>query len=185
MKKMNLPNKLTLLRVLCIPLILVLMYFTDKVDWLRYIVALLFVGASFTDMLDGKIARKNNLVTDFGKLMDPLADKALVITVLIVLVEQGRLSATPVMLIVFRELAVTGLRAVVAASKIKKVVAASIWGKAKTVVQMITVTMLLLDNIMAIIPLPIIPIMVIAMTALTVISGVEYFVQYKECLSDY
>lgn len=182
--KMNLPNRLTLTRIVAIPVIIVLMLLEDKVPWFRYVATLMFVLASLTDMLDGKIARKNNMVTDFGKLMDPLADKALVVSVLVVLVEQGRLSAVPVILIVVREFAVTSLRAVAAAAQEKKVIAASILGKLKTVIQMATIIMLMLDNIVGLIPIPVLPVMVTAMVVMTVISGAEYFVKYKDFLKD-
>ncbi len=183
-KKMNLPNKLTLIRCAAVPVIIVLLMFS-KYEWCDLAAALLFVAASFTDMLDGKIARKHNIVTDFGKLMDPLADKALVISVLVMLAAQSRIHAVPVIIIIVRELAVTSLRAIVAASKEQKVIAASVWGKWKTTIQMITIVMLILDNLMALVPFPITEIMVVAMTLLTIISGVEYFVQYKEHLLDY
>lgn len=182
--KMNIPNRLTMARIAAIPVIIVLMMLENKVSWFRYVATLMFILASLTDMLDGKIARKNNMVTDFGKLMDPLADKALVVSVLVVLVEQGRLSAVPVILIVVREFAVTSLRALAAAAPEKKVIAASMWGKLKTVIQMATIIMLMLDNIVGLIPLPVLPVMVIAMAAMTVISGVEYFVRYKDFLKD-
>lgn len=182
--KMNLPNKLTLMRIAAIPVIIVLMLLENKVAWFRYVALLMFILASLTDMLDGKIARKNNMVTDFGKLMDPLADKALVVSVLILLVEQGRLSAIPVILIVVREFAVTSLRAIAAASPDQKVIAASMWGKLKTVTQMITIIMIMLDNIVALIPLPLIPIMVILTVIMTVVSGAEYFIRYKDFLKD-
>lgn len=183
-KKMNLPNKLTLMRIAAIPIIIVLMLLEDSVEWFRYVAVLMFILASLTDMLDGKIARKNNIVTDFGKLMDPLADKALVVSVLILLVEQSRLSAVPVILIVVREFAVTSLRAIAAASPDQKVIAASMWGKLKTVTQMITIIMIMLDNIVTLIPLPLIPIMVVLTVIMTVVSGAEYFIRYKDFLKD-
>ena len=183
-RKMNLPNKLTVIRFAAIPVIIALLMIRS-VSWLDYVAAFLFVAAAFTDMIDGKLARKHNIVTDFGKLMDPLADKTLVVSVLMVLATQGRVNVIPVIIIIVRELAVTGLRAVAASSPAKKVIAASIWGKLKTVVQMTTVTMLMLDGIFSLIPFPIIPIMVVAMTVLTVISGAEYFIQYKDCFKDY
>ena len=177
---MNLPNKLTLARAVAVP------FFIAAYMLNMYWVALvLFCAASVTDYFDGRIAREQNLVTNFGKIMDPLADKTLVVSVLMVLASQGRVNVIPVIIIIVRELAVTGLRAVAASSPAKKVIAASIWGKLKTVVQMATVTMLMLDSIFGLIPFPIIPIMVVAMTILTVISGAEYFIQYKDCFKDY
>lgn len=136
---MNLPNKLTLLRI-------ILVFFLSATLLIafpyHYIVSLvIFIIASVTDLLDGKIARKYNLVTDFGKFCDPLADKILVVSVLLIFIELGLCSCIPVILVLFREFAVTSIR-LVAASK-GKVVAANIWGKIKTVSQMISIILVL------------------------------------------
>jgi CDP-diacylglycerol--glycerol-3-phosphate 3-phosphatidyltransferase len=136
--KMNLPNKLTLLRVIMIPFFVAAMLTEHK-----WIALVLFVVASLTDLADGKIARKYNLVTDFGKFMDPLADKMLVISALICLVGMDRIWTWIVILIVAREFIISGFR-LVAAEK-GKVIAASMWGKFKTTFQMVMVIMMIID----------------------------------------
>ena len=134
MSKMNLPNKLTLLRVLMIPLFLVLLYFQSwPHHWLAALVV--FALASITDALDGNIARSRGLVTDFGKFMDPLADKLLVTAALMGFVDLLRVPGWVVFLIVARELTVTGLRTIAADKGV--VIAADKWGKVKTVSQMV------------------------------------------------
>lgn len=140
---MNLPNKLTVLRVLMIP------FFVAALLWehggnqtMRYVAAALFIVASLTDLLDGKIARKYNLVTNFGKFMDPLADKLLVCSALICLIELGQLPAWMVIIIISREFIISGFRLV--ASDNGVVIAASYWGKFKTTFQMIAVILLIL-----------------------------------------
>ena len=126
---MNLPNKLTLLRALLVPVFIVFALI-DKIP-LNYTAALIvFALASLTDALDGHIARKNNLVTTFGKFLDPLADKVLVISALAVFVDLGIISAVPFVIIIAREFMVSGLRLVAADSRV--VVAAGFWGKLKT-----------------------------------------------------
>ena len=134
---MNLPNKLTLLRVCLIPLFLLFVYVSAIPC--HYLLALIvFAAASLTDMLDGKIARKHNLVTNFGKFLDPLADKVLVITALIVLVDlpDFRMNAIPLIIIVAREFMVSGLRLLAAEDGV--VIPAGIWGKLKTAFTMVT-----------------------------------------------
>lgn len=126
---MNLPNKLTVARVCMVPLFMVALMLNTEVS--RVVATVIFALASFTDMLDGKIARKYNLITNFGKLMDPLADKILTAAAMVCLVELGDLAAWIVVIILFREYAITGLRSVAASENI--VVAANIWGKVKTV----------------------------------------------------
>lgn len=133
---MNLPNKLTLLRIILVPFFIV----SILIDFpLRYLVSGVIFGiASVTDSLDGRIARSQNLVTDFGKFADPLADKILVISALVCFLQTGLLGAygaIPVVVVLFREFAVSGIRLVAASSG--KVVAANIWGKIKTVSQMV------------------------------------------------
>ena len=152
---MNLPNKLTIFRViLIIPFVILLLgsangwrwfqaIFGGIMEYVDYIAVAIFVIASFTDMLDGKIARKYNLVTNFGKFMDPLADKLLVCSALICLVEMGRLPAWIVIIIIAREFIISGFRLVASDNGI--VIAASYWGKFKTVSQMIMVILLLLN----------------------------------------
>ena len=134
---MNLPNKLTLLRVCLIPVFLLFVYVSAIPC--HYLLALIvFAAASLTAMLDGKIARKHNLVTNFGKFLDPLADKVLVITALIVLVDlpDFRMNAIPLIIIVAREFMVSGLRLLAAEDGV--VIPAGIWGKLKTAFTMVT-----------------------------------------------
>lgn len=143
MNKMNLPNKLTILRVLMIPFFVFFMLI-DRWGYTGRLVALvLFVVASFTDYLDGHIARKHNLVTNFGKFMDPLADKLLVCSALICFVELHELPAWIVILIMAREFIISGFRLV--ASDNGVVIAANMWGKFKTVSQMIMTVLIILD----------------------------------------
>ena len=141
--QMNLPNKLTILRVLMIPFFVVFMLWdiTGAAD--KWIAALIFIVASLTDMLDGKIARKYNLVTNFGKFMDPLADKLLVGAAMICLVEMGKLPAWIVIIIISREFIISGFRLI--ASDNGVVIAASYWGKFKTVFQMAMIIVLICD----------------------------------------
>lgn len=140
---MNLPNKLTVLRVLMIPFF-VLFTLVDLVPgYSKYIAVAIFIAASLTDLLDGKIARKYNLVTNFGKFMDPLADKLLVCAALICLVSTDMLPAWMVIVIISREFIISGFRLV--ASDNGVVIAASYWGKFKTTFQMLMIIVLLLD----------------------------------------
>ena len=140
---MNLPNKLTVLRVLLIPFF-VWFALVDLVHgYSKYIAVLIFVVASLTDLLDGKIARKYHLVTNFGKFMDPLADKLLVCAALICLSASGMVPAWMVIIIISREFIISGFRLV--ASDNGVVIAASYWGKFKTTFQMLMIIVLLLD----------------------------------------
>lgn len=143
MNKMNLPNKLTILRVLLIPFFVFFML-ADSFGYTGRLVALaLFCIASFTDFLDGHIARKHNLVTNFGKFMDPLADKLLVCSALICFVEMEELAAWIVIIIMAREFIISGFRLVASDSGV--VIAANMWGKFKTVSQMIMIILIILD----------------------------------------
>ncbi len=141
---MNLPNKLTILRVIMIPFFVLFLLLDggDNASY-RYIAAAIFIVASFTDLLDGKIARKYGLVTNFGKFMDPLADKLLVCAGLICFTALGQLSAWIVIVIISREFIISGFRLV--ASDNGVVIAASYWGKFKTVSQMILSVLLILN----------------------------------------
>ena len=177
---MNLPNKLTVLRVILIPFfVLSLMVFGGRIQLLRYLAASIFIVASLTDMLDGKIARKYNLVTNFGKFMDPLADKLLVCSALICLVELGQLPAWMVIVIVSREFIISGFRLV--ASDNGVVIAASYWGKFKTTFQMFAVILLILD-------MPALSVLttlfVWAAFALTLISLVDYIAKNYKILTE-
>lgn len=138
---MNLPNKLTIFRVFLIPLFLIFINIDTKIGVLGALIT--FIVASITDQLDGFIARKYNLITDFGKFMDPLADKLLVLSALISFIELNLVSALPVIIIVFRELIITGIRLIIV-SKSGKVIAADMYGKLKTVFQIIAVIFILL-----------------------------------------
>ena len=140
---MNLPNKLTVLRVIMIPLFVVFMLTDLGGKYGNYIALAIFAVASLTDLLDGKIARKRGLVTNFGKFMDPLADKLLVCSALICLVEMDRLAAWMVIVIIAREFIISGFRLI--ASDNGVVIAASYWGKFKTTFQMIMIILLILD----------------------------------------
>jgi len=137
---MNLPNKITLFRVAMIPVFLVFML-VPGIPYQNYIATAVFVIASISDAVDGHLARKNNLVTNFGKFMDPLADKLLVCSALICFVELGYLHAWMVIVIIARDFIINGFRTVAADSGV--VIAASVWGKLKTIVQMITCVMLI------------------------------------------
>lgn len=173
---MNTPNKLTLLRIILIPILLVFVYkITPDNSMFSWISVILFALISITDTLDGYLARKNNQITDFGKFLDPLADKIFVLSTMIALVDIGLLSSVAVIIVIVREFLVTSLRLV--ASK-DVVIAASIWGKMKTVIQMITLILVLLTHqIKAVIPFPIIEISVILMIIATIFSGLEYLVK--------
>ena len=141
---MNLPNKLTTLRVIMIPFfVFFLLWQNGENHTFRMIALALFIIASLTDLLDGKIARKYNLVTNFGKFMDPLADKLLVCSALICLIELNALPAWMVIIIISREFIISGFRLI--ASDNGVVIAASYWGKFKTTFQMVSVGLLILD----------------------------------------
>ena len=195
-KKMNLPNKLTIMRICLIPVILIISVIESigtnvfqnelflGVTLGNLIILIIFIIASLTDFFDGHIARKYNLVTDFGKFLDPLADKLLVCSTFIYLIEIGRFNffgfkwGFVVTIIIAREFAVTGLR-LIAASKNGTVMAAKILGKCKTCVQMFAIIVLLLNSF----EIEIIGfILVMAALALTIISGVDYFVKSKDVL---
>ncbi len=141
---MNLPNKLTTLRVIMIPCFVFFLLWQNGENYTFRMIALaLFIIASLTDLLDGKIARKYNLVTNFGKFMDPLADKLLVCSALICLIELNALPAWMVIIIISREFIISGFRLI--ASDNGVVIAASYWGKFKTTFQMVSVVLLILD----------------------------------------
>ena len=167
---MNLPNKLTLLRVILVPFFVVFMLWDGAGANGKYIAAAIFIIASITDWLDGYLARKNHLVTDFGKFMDPIADKLLVCSALICLADKNLLAAWIVIIIIGREFIISGFRLV--ASEKGVVIAASYWGKFKTASQMIMVILLILDlggifNTIA-------QVLVWVALALTVISLIDY-----------
>ena len=168
---MNLPNKLTMFRILMIPFVLVFLL-VDITTYDRWVAVTLFIIASLTDMADGKIARKYNLITNFGKFMDPLADKLLVCSVMIALIELGRIPAWIVIVIIAREFVISGFRLV--ASDNGVVIAASYWGKFKTVFQMVMVILMIIDIPQLQIVTTVI--MYIALV-LTIVSLIDYLVK--------
>ena len=175
---MNLPNKLTVLRVIMIPFFVAFMLTDIGGEYGKYIALAIFVVASLTDLLDGHLARKHNLVTNFGKFMDPLADKLLVCSALICLVEMQRLAAWMVILIISREFIISGFRLI--ASDNGVVIAASYWGKFKTTFQMLMIILLILDlgGVFTLIETAVTWIAL----ALTVISLIDYLIKTKGIL---
>ena len=184
---MNLPNKLTVLRILMVPFF-VLFLLVNSIPF-HYLLALIFFAvASFTDCLDGHIARKHNLVTNFGKFLDPLADKVLVLSAMIAFIELGLSSSVVVIIVIAREFLVTSLRLVAAGEG--TVIAASIYGKLKTISQMFSiVAILLLEAINEIVPLngvdiPLISNILMWITAvIAVISGLDYLWKNRHCIN--
>ena len=176
---MNLPNKLTIARVIMIPLFLICLYL--NIGCGKYIAVGIFILASLTDLLDGKIARKYNLVTNFGKFMDPLADKLLVCSALIALVDLERIEAWIVIIIIAREFIISGFRLV--ASDNGVVIAASYWGKFKTASQMVTVILLVL-NIQNTVFTVLGTVFIYISLVLTVVSLIDYIAKNKEVLKD-
>lgn len=172
---MNLPNKLTIARVIAVPFFIVTYMFG------MYAVAfVLFIAASFTDMLDGKIARKYHLVTNFGKIMDPLADKILVYSALCLFVESGVIPGWSLIIILAREFVIAGMRTVAASEG--TVIAAAMSGKIKTVLQMIAVPVLILANIFPVLS-QLGMIVFWASLIMTVYSGIEYIAKNKSVFS--
>lgn len=206
---MNLPNKLSVIRILFIPLVLLFMlpihiFSFDPEAWNvfvmdigRVIAGILFILASLTDFADGQIARKYNLITNLGKFLDSLADKMLVISVLVALVDIGRVSSVFVAIIVLREFAVTGIRML--ASEKGVVMAAAMIGKIKTVTQMIAIIYILFEPLFVRIAMQIVPssslidvqsvvinignAFFLTSVAMTVISGIDYLVKNKHYLT--
>ncbi len=197
--KMNLPNKLSVLRLIMVPIFMVVMLLPTFVSFsattktiLTLVGAFLFIAASFTDMLDGKIARKYNLVTDFGKFLDPLADKFMVIGAMlcILFTSSGNIAMFTLyffalVVVVFRELAVTSIRLVAASGKQKVVIAANMLGKMKTVTQIIAICAALIEpviysalslewNILGVAPITFVT--TVLMIYLTIHSGINYIV---------
>ena len=174
---MNLANKLTILRVILVPIFIAFM--TIDALWAKVVGLLIFIIASLTDMLDGQIARKRNMITTFGKFADPLADKMLTTAAFLVFMQQGIIGAWPVFIILVREFAVSGIRLAAAAEG--EVIAASFWGKFKTVTQMLSIVvgiiLMCIPQIPSNITALIIQILVWICVVFTVISGVEYVVK--------
>ena len=191
---MNLPNKLTLFRIFLVPFIVLVWLFPYEqfnislpivnvgpisLSFLNVIVLALFIIASITDMLDGMIARKNKMITTFGKFADPIADKLLVNSVLIIMSYKHMVPVVPVVLMLARDIVVDGCRMI--ASKNGVVVAAGILGKLKTVLQIITICLTLLNNLpFELISLPISSLMIWFTTFVSLASGYSYFMQLKQ-----
>lgn len=177
---MNLPNKLTIFRVILIPFFVFFLLFPYFEGYGNYIAVSIFIIASLTDMLDGMIARKYNLVTDFGKFMDPLADKLLVCAAMICLIERGQIPSWVVIVIISREFIISGFRLIASDNGI--VIAASYWGKVKTVCQMVMIIVLIMD-----IPHPYFEfleiVLIYASLVLTVVSLIDYLIKNKSVLS--
>ncbi len=175
---MNLPNKITLFRVFLIPIFLVLLL-VPQIPNGRILAASIFIIAALTDLLDGYLARKNNLVTNFGKFMDPMADKLLVCSALICFVQLGQLPAWIVIIIIAREFIISGFRLIASDNGI--VIAASWWAKIKTTVQMVMSIMLIIDldftfiNVLE-------QVAIYLAVVLTVVSLIDYLIKNKKVL---
>lgn len=203
---MNLPNKLSILRIVLVPVTLLFMLPINIFGWQpegwnsfinsygMIVAAAVFIIASFTDMFDGKIARKYNLITDLGKFLDSLADKILVISIMLAFIGLGRISAWAVMIIILREFAVSGLRMIAAAKG--EVIAAKMIGKVKTVIQMIALIYLMFEPLLLKIfgfgfngyPVEINAVTIIGdvlfgiCVIMTIVSGVDYLIKGKQYL---
>ena len=176
---MNTPNKLTVARMIMVPFLVLFMLTGWGGDANRYISLVIFAAASITDWFDGRIARKYNLITNFGKFMDPLADKLLVCSAMICFIELGKLPAWIVIIIIGREFIISGFRLIAAENGV--VIAANYWGKFKTVSQMIMIILLLIDlgGVFDILE----QIFIWLSVALTIISLITYIWQNKSVLS--
>ena len=171
---MNTANKLTIVRIILIPIFLALLYI--GFPYSEYAAVTVFIAAGLTDIADGYIARRRNQVTDLGKFLDPLADKVLVVAAMLWFVEQGVIPAWAVLLVILREFLVTALRLIAVSNG--RVIAAALSGKVKTVVTMFCLIFLFLP-----IPQWAIYVCIAAITVTTLVSGVEYFVKNKDILS--
>lgn len=176
---MNLANKITLIRVLLVPVFVIVLY--SDLQYSTYIAAAIFIIASLTDTLDGYIARSRNLVTNFGKFVDPLADKVLVSAAFISLVEIGKVPAWVVILIITREFTITGFRILAASEGVT--IAASSLGKIKTITQLVAIIALLINNYpFNLINIPFDMIMLYVSLFFTVLSGIDYLYKNKNAL---
>lgn len=171
---MNTANKLTMTRIVMIPIFLVILYL--DFDFNRYVALAIFILASVTDFIDGYVARHYDQITDFGKFMDPLADKLLVVSAMVWFIEAGQMPAWCVLIVVAREFAVTGLRLVAVDNG--RVIAAGWSGKVKTATTMVCICLMLLP-----IPAVVNTICVVLIVATTLYSGVEYFVKNRDVLN--
>lgn len=190
---MNLANKLTMLRIMLVPFFAFFMLAADIVPYSYLWAAILFAIASITDTIDGKVARKYNMITDFGKFLDPLADKVLVVTALICFVQLGWAAAWVVSIIVIREFMVSGVRLVAAGSEKKIVIAANIWGKLKTASTMVAICVIIGLHIfisfglftMESFPVQLISdILMYVSCLLTAVSGIIYLWDYREIFKE-
>jgi CDP-diacylglycerol--glycerol-3-phosphate 3-phosphatidyltransferase len=193
---MNIPNRLTLIRLMFVPVIVFFAIFPFaqfnivfgyimidfvSVPVVNIIILILFVIASFTDFLDGYLARKHNLVTTFGKFVDPLADKLLVNTIFILFAYQGIMPVLAVLIMIWRDTAIEGVRMIAARNGVT--IAAAFLGKVKTVTQMITIVLYLVSNLpFELVQLPIHELMLWFTVTISVVSGVSYFLQAKEMI---
>lgn len=191
---MNLPNRLTIIRILLIPIVVLVWIFPYaqmglqvptfqvgfvSISLVNIICLIIFTFASFTDYLDGSIARKNNLITTFGKFADPIADKLLVTTMFILFASQGIIPVVPVLIMVFRDTVVDGCRMM--ASQNGVVVAAGYLGKVKTVLQMVSIVLILLNNLpFELYRLPVSDFVLWFAAFVSLASGISYFNQMKE-----
>lgn len=176
---MNLANKITVFRVFLVPIFMLVLY--SDIPYSTYIAAVVFIFASLTDTLDGYIARSRNMITDFGKFIDPLADKMLVSAALISLVELGKIPGWVVVIIIAREFTITGFRVIAASGGIT--IAASSLGKIKTVTQLVAIIALLINNYpFSLIGLPFDMILLYTSLFFTVLSGVDYIYKNKSAL---
>lgn len=176
---MNLANKITIFRVLLVPIFILVLY--SKIRYNNFIAALIFVIASLTDTLDGYIARSKNMITNFGKFVDPLADKILVSAALISLVEMGKIPAWVVIIIIAREFLISGFRIIAASEGIT--IAASPLGKIKTITQLIAIILLLINNFpFYLINIPVDMILLYISLFFTVLSGIDYIYKNRSAL---
>ncbi|MFW5980221.1 MAG: CDP-diacylglycerol--glycerol-3-phosphate 3-phosphatidyltransferase [Halanaerobiales bacterium] len=171
---MNLPNKLTLLRIILVPVFMGFLFLRRDYPLYSEVLALItFVAAAITDGLDGYLARKNEIVTTFGKIVDPLADKLLISAALVSFVALREISAWAAIIIIGRELAITGLRVVAASEGV--VISASIWGKLKTALQITAIIVVIIDPRIIEFPWNLANVLIWAAVAMTVFSGYIYF----------
>lgn len=188
--KMNLANKITISRILATPVFLFFLVpgwfgqFFGLDQWGRYAAAVVFILASITDMVDGNIARKNNMVTELGKFLDPVADKLLVTSALIAFIRTDNLSVWAVFIIIAREFIVTGFRVIAAGRGV--IIAADKWGKIKTVIQIVAIVAILIRNfpISLITDFPLGMILMYIAVVLTVISGINYIAKNAKVLGN-
>ncbi len=178
---MNLANKLTVFRMILIPFFL-LFFLTDFTSCNRLIALIIFAVATITDKLDGTIAKKYNMVTNFGKFMDPMADKLLVCSALVCLCAKDELPAWVVLIIIAREFAISGIRQIAADNSVA--IAASGWGKAKTVAQMLMIILLLITGVLPEVNFFFLPdLLIYSSVVLTVISLIDYIVKNRQVIT--